>query len=1205
MRHFLLTLLKVVAWALFSAALLVVIVYVGVFNFGFLEFGINYKLSELVGKNTPLEVSIGAIEGDFFNTLFISDVSVRYSTDSLSYPVAEIPSIKASYSLADIWRGRFDINILGIDSAHFTIRQDASGKWLIPKPERKTATSLPKIPSFSANLLRISNASMQMFGRDSTWSLDSLNLTAGVVSAEGAFAVDLRSFDFVTDYHQSTLRSAKGKLTYSNERLVFKDLSVDLTRGGIICDGWLAFPDTANNKPLAGHIEIEKLYAEMDYLGGFVNKQYIGALSIGGELDIDDETIDGTVTIEGGFQGREFERLFASVHYNDGKLQADTLYGTILGGCDIAGKLSMDFSHPDISYEFDGTIDSLNIANLANGAMSTNIAGEIALQGSGLSNDDMKIQAGVTLEESFLDIFHVHSATGKMDIYIDSLRLEPGFAVSYYENSFSASGLIKFAGPVDISGAAELNNLTRFNGQTFIEDLAGRGQATYTLNGTFNDPNISGKFYSDSVWFYQMYAERAWYDFNVNRFMTRRNGKVSAKLGSIDAWEFPIDSLSAELRIDSNLILLDSLTVFTGEAKLSTAGEIDYLAEPQPINLHNITMAFRDNIYHSLDTALLLFDTTGIEFVRTEFQSLQKTNGDSQESFSFKGRAGFDRDLSFKVNLENIDMAPWTGLITNSTIEGRLSLIGDFTAESEKMQFDANGSIDSLVYQDLLIGDLEADFNYADQLLQIDTFNLRTQGGEHSLHGTVPLDLKFGSIPETLFVGEQHLETHSSETNYDFVSYFLPQIENLTGQLHIDAIIKGTPKQPTFSGAGSLHDGTLKIYELEIPAESLNVNFIMQGRLITITDGACRFPPEVRQPNKNKEYKSQKYGYVTIDHGSLEILNIDSIDYNIALSATNFPFEYSLGAIKGKADAKLLVSGITPPKVTGEIDLISALYEDEFLEEDAGYLLLTQFERPESWDMDVNVTIISKARVRNTELDAEFKGTARAIRTDGLWSYLYELKVIRGRVFLTTSSFRMDPGGTVINEDEALNNPELSLIARTRVRVPNPSAPGEISTGTRQVEAAIQVTGTLEKPIITYYNDPSTSDNDKIDEDQLYTLLAFGFQVGRNDQNQTEMIGRRSAEMIANYLSSNLTRVGARRIGVETFEIDPSVDVEQTEITLGVQVLPSLYTYGKSDFSASGQEFGFEYYLGRHLLVQGKRDENDQYFLFLNLGWDY
>ncbi|MFQ5607038.1 MAG: hypothetical protein ACE5GA_03755, partial [Candidatus Zixiibacteriota bacterium] len=109
--------IKTVAWLVFLAAFLVVIAFVGIFHFGLLEFGINRQLKEIVGAKAPVDVTIGAIEGDYFSVLEVRDVQVQYNDGTLSYPLAEIPRIRAMYSLADIWRGKLDVSALVIDSA--------------------------------------------------------------------------------------------------------------------------------------------------------------------------------------------------------------------------------------------------------------------------------------------------------------------------------------------------------------------------------------------------------------------------------------------------------------------------------------------------------------------------------------------------------------------------------------------------------------------------------------------------------------------------------------------------------------------------------------------------------------------------------------------------------------------------------------------------------------------------------------------------------------------------------------------------------------------------------------------------------------------------------------------------------------------------------------------------------------------------------
>ena len=86
----------------------------------------------------------------------------------------------------------------------------------------------------------------------------------------------------------------------------------------------------------------------------------------------------------------------------------------------------------------------------------------------------------------------------------------------------------------------------------------------------------------------------------------------------------------------------------------------------------------------------------------------------------------------------------------------------------------------------------------------------------------------------------------------------------------------------------------------------------------------------------------------------------------------------------------------------------------------------------------------------------------------------------------------------------------------------------------------------------------------------------------------------RLAAGVSGYLSSQVTQIGSRTLGVETFEIDPvygnKFDPLGTQLTVGFYTHPNLYVYGRSAISGvSGQEVGFEYRLKRFLLVEGRR----------------
>jgi hypothetical protein len=97
---------------------------------------------------------------------------------------------------------------------------------------------------------------------------------------------------------------------------------------------------------------------------------------------------------------------------------------------------------------------------------------------------------------------------------------------------------------------------------------------------------------------------------------------------------------------------------------------------------------------------------------------------------------------------------------------------------------------------------------------------------------------------------------------------------------------------------------------------------------------------------------------------------------------------------------------------------------------------------------------------------------------------------------------------------------------------------------------------------------------------------------------------------ISNLVLSQFGRIGAQTIGVETLEIDPYYEgyfnPGETRVTLGGYFFhPDIYVYGKTSLSGRTGEAGFEYRLGRRLMLEGNVDEDSLYRLFINLHWDY
>ncbi|MCP4685922.1 MAG: hypothetical protein GY867_10830, partial [bacterium] len=176
--------------------------------------------------------------------------------------------------------------------------------------------------------------------------------------------------------------------------------------------------------------------------------------------------------------------------------------------------------------------------------------------------------------------------------------------------------------------------------------------------------------------------------------------------------------------------------------------------------------------------------------------------------------------------------------------------------------------------------------------------------------------------------------------------------------------------------------------------------------------------------------------------------------------------------------------------------------------------------------------------------------------------------------------------------------PRLDIVATTRIPVSGFAGEEERS----EVELSIHVGGTLEKPEFGVEQGEGGG-SDFSEEDILPLILANYYGAESGSPGAFE-------ERVSQFVSSQVSQIGTRRLGVETFEIDPTyggrMDLRKTRVTLGVQTTSNLYLYGRTPVTFDrGQEVGFEYRFNRAFLVEGQRDEDELYHLNLKLHWEF
>lgn len=705
-----------------------------------------------------------------------------------------------------------------------------------------------------------------------------------------------------------------------------------------------------------------------------------------------------------------------------------------------------------------------------------------------------------------------------------------------------------------------------------------------TLSGATADPNLSGCFYSDSLWLYGLYADSCFATFDIERFLTGRRGSVYTCFYSGSAWQIPYDTAFARLTLDSHLVFLDTVSLRSEHSGIVSTGFFDYSLYPQSLMLDKLNLSVFDRRFSALKPVKIAIDSSGFDFREASI-------GNKTSSLSVRGRVDYDESMGLTLLVEHIPIAPWLRLFNREiALDGYLSCETELTGYFASPEFSLCGYVDSLTYRELLLGDITLSARYKDERVTIDSLLISSQPGLYRAHGYLYLDLAFLSgsldrIPDRPF----DLVITAQDNRFDLVSLFLPSVEHLEGDFFADIHLTGTPSEPHLNGEAYLRRAALKYFDLVDSVYSDSVGITMRDNEIII-DGVTAYVGDWR--------KGGKKSYALVE-GIITVKSLDNFHYDLDITLPKeFPFRYELDDIEGVVEGELQVIGDTPPLVTGDLTLVSAKYFVNFASAEEGSPIMAALTGESSWDLNLNVDILSNYWIKNDDIDAEFSGYVNLIREKGTYRFVGEMSILRGRGFLFDKTFRIETGSNVVFEDTEYPNPRLDITAYTRI----PGVHFEEEERSEFTELGIHVTGTLENPELN----TTAGDSTFTREDILPLIVAnyYGGQTGSPgafEQRVTQLV------------SSQMSQIGSRQLsqlGVETFEIEPAygdqADLSSTQVTLGFYTASNLYIYGRSALSGqSGQAVGFEYRFNRSLLLEGRRDEDELYHLNLNLHWEF
>ncbi|RKX27159.1 MAG: hypothetical protein DRP45_01715 [Candidatus Zixiibacteriota bacterium] len=1145
------------------------------FEFGGLERIVIGKINSALGEDAAWDVTIGNIGGTVITGVVLDDVTVSRADSSGRLQVLHVSHVAASYAVTNLWNRQFLFETLHIDSLDLLVAMDSNGKWLIPTLPGSAQPRGRSKPMFAVDRLSIAQANIRAVRDRDTLTFDDLTLQASIGTNEDTYAVEIAHIGCRSSLTSGELVGLSGKVTYANGNIVFQDVHLTQDDTRIKLDGSLAL-----NEGATGGVNLAIDNLDLGELCAIIGGRLRGMVDINGRIIFADGHITGQVNLGGDLLFAGFENLFVDFEYSDKKLVFDTLYGTVFGDCGVDGSGDIDFTVKPENYHLNAKVRNFNLRQLIKDSFESDMTGTVELEGWSFSNADLLLMLDVDLFESSFDEYPLQRAVGPIGITTDSLWFPDEFCVDYFENSFRTVGVIDYDDEICLDIDADLRNLDRYRGKLFIDQPGGRAHSSVIMSGKTRDPDLAGWLASDSLWLYGLFADSCFSSFSIDRFLTGREGWVEVELYDGRAWPMPYDTGYAKLHLDSQLVWIDTVGFSNKFAAFGSKARLDQGTDPWKVSIDTLSLTVLERDFYNRGPIVINVDTIGFDFD-------QASIGKAGSMLRVDGRTDYDESMDLSVLVENIPVASWLYLYDQDLdLNGYLSGTAEISGNFDNPIFGLTGSIDSLVYRDVYLGDLTANIEYGDTLVRIDSVQIFSHPGVYAARGSFYTDLAFAKNgSERLPNRPIDLSITAHDNRFDLVKLLLPSVEDLQGDFHADFRLSGTPSEPHLDGEASIRNGRLKYFDL---VDTL----LTDSAHVTMTDNRIEIEGVETYVHGERDNNAVVSGVLTVKA-------LDTLHYDIDVALpSEFPFKYELDDIEGVAEGEVHIEGDFPPQVTGDLTLLRTRYRTEFATEGEGSPLLIALYDEDSWDLNLNIEIPSNFWIKNQDIDAEFSGFMNLIRENNKYRFIGELEILKGRGFLFDKTFRIEPGSKVIYEDIEYPDPRMDISAITRIPVVRFNEEEERS---QSETLCIHIQGTLENPTF------STCEGDTLfsNEDILPLILA-------NYYGSESMSAGRFEERVSQLVSSQVSQIGTRQLqqlGVETFEIDPTygdeLGLRGTRVTVGVYTNPNLYLYGRSAVSFDrGQEVGFEYRFNKAFLLEGRRDEDELYHMNLKLRWE-
>lgn len=468
--------------------------------------------------------------------------------------------------------------------------------------------------------------------------------------------------------------------------------------------------------------------------------------------------------------------------------------------------------------------------------------------------------------------------------------------------------------------------------------------------------------------------------------------------------------------------------------------------------------------------------------------------------------ATLEGDLDASVSLSSTGGSSWSGTLEAKTDHGALEV--EDGGDALRLEFET----------------LTADATLTDNQLNARArLDIAGHGGARLELGTnlqrpdAPLD---GTLTVNL-------------DEWRWLSLFLPQVADVTGDLKGELKLAGTRQRPDLDGEIALRDGAARLPRAGVALTNIRLKADGNGRHIALAGSGESGPGRFTVTGNLHPFPNDERPLVKLDVRGKRVEVVNLRDMHV-LASPDLALRLDNEVLHVRGEVHIPEATIAPQQPPRQAIQVS---EDQVLVRE----MSEDGEEPAdpiAVDMNVILTLGDGVTFEGFGLKAEPRGRVTLLQTPARPLRLRgELSLEKGRYRAYGQNLQITRG--VLLFQDKPDNPGLDIRAVRRI----PSA---------NVEVGVEITGTLKQPEASIFSNPP------MEESEAMAWLL----TGRSLSGTSESENARIAEVLALYgleQGSGITQEIGEKLGVDEISIGSTWETQDAALMLGKRLSDRLY----------------------------------------------